>query len=85
MVKEGIFVCFLDNSKSVIHTSFPDFGVDGDVARALVSRSSINRLATIGLKGDPIAAALTCFIDLALECEVGGVQTKFQQAGDLVH
>ena len=32
----------------------------GAVVSALVSRSSINKLATIGLMGDPIAAPLTC-------------------------
>ena len=39
---------------------FQSVGGDGAVARALVSRSSINKLATIGLMGDPIAAPLTC-------------------------
>ena len=39
---------------------FQILGVDGAVARAFVSRSSMNRLATMGLSGDPMAAPLTC-------------------------
>ena len=39
---------------------FHILGVDGAVARALVSRSSTNKLAIIGLNGNPIAAPLTC-------------------------
>ena len=39
---------------------FQSVGGDGAVARAFILRSSINKLATIGLMGDPIAAPLTC-------------------------
>ena len=63
MIKEGIFMSFLDDGESIIHKHFPDLGVDGAVARAFVSRININfmnKLATIGFMGDSIAAPLTC-------------------------
>ena len=43
---------------------FPQCSGDGAVARALVSRSSMNKFATIGLMGDPIAAPSTCSYSL---------------------
>ena len=60
MSKEGIFLCSLDDGETIIHKPLPDFRGNGAVARALVSRSSINKLATIGLMGEPIAVPLTC-------------------------
>ena len=51
---------FLDDDENIIHKPFPESRGDGAVARALVSRSSINKFANIGLMGDPIAAPLTC-------------------------
>ena len=39
---------------------FQGVGGVGAVVSALVSRSSINKLATIGLMGDLIAAPFTC-------------------------
>ena len=41
-------------------TPFQSVAGDGAMARSLVSRSSINKLTTIGLIGDPISAPLTC-------------------------
>ena len=60
MFKEDIFLCSLDDGESIIHKPFPECRGDGAVARALVSRSSVNKCATIGLMGHPIAAPLTC-------------------------
>ena len=58
--KEGIFLCSLDDGESITHKPFPECRGGIAVARALVSRSSINKFATIGLMGDSIAAPLTC-------------------------
>ena len=43
----------LDDSKGIIHIPFPQCRGNGAVARALISRSSMNNLVTIGLIGDP--------------------------------
>ena len=40
---------------------------------ALVSKSSVKRLATIGLMGDPIAASLKLFKKPAMELEIHGL------------
>ena len=60
MLQEVVFLCPLDDDEGIIHKSLPECGGVGAVARAFISRSSINRLATMGLTGDPIAAPLTC-------------------------
>ena len=39
---------------------FQRVGGVGAVDSALISKSSMNKLATIGLMGDPIAAPFTC-------------------------
>ena len=39
---------------------FHSYGLCGDVARALISKSSIKRLATIGLIGEPMAMPSVC-------------------------
>ena len=39
---------------------FQSVGGAGAVDSSLISRSSINKLATIGLMGDPIATPFTC-------------------------
>ena len=39
---------------------FQILGEHGDVARALVSKSSINIFATMGLMGDPMATPSVC-------------------------
>ena len=62
--KEGTFLWFLDDSKGIIYKPFPQCRGDGAVARALFSRSSMNKFATIGLMEDPISAPLTCSYSL---------------------
>ena len=54
------------------------------VVMALCSNDSINKLATIGLTGDPMAAPFVCSKKLALEQEIGIEQTEFQQLIDVV-
>ena len=49
---------------------FHSIGVYGDVARALISRSSMNKSATMGLIGDPVAAPSICSNNLTLEGEI---------------
>ena len=60
VMQKGIFLCSLDDDESIIHKPFPECRWDGAVARALVSRSSMSKFATIGLMGEPIATPLTC-------------------------
>ena len=43
---------------------FHSVGGHGDVARALISRSSLNKFATMGLIGDPMAAPSFCSYNL---------------------
>ena len=60
MFQETTSVGFLDDGESIIHILFPqDRGV-GEVLIAWTSRSSINKLATMGLIGDPVAAPSLC-------------------------
>ena len=53
------FYFFLDD-KHNIHIPSPESGGLEDALIALTSRSSMNRFATIGLIGDPMAATCTC-------------------------
>ena len=50
---------------------FHEAGGVVDVLMAWTSRSSINRLATIGLMGDPIAAPSVCLYVYSLNLDVG--------------
>ena len=44
---------------------FYSVGGHGDVARALISKSSIKKFATLGLMGDPMAAPSFCSYNLS--------------------
>ena len=59
MIKKASLSAFWMIIKVLSTNLFQILGVDGAVARAFVSKSSMNKLATIGLKGDPTAAPLT--------------------------
>ena len=50
----------LVNNKSVIDKPEPDPCGLGDELRALVLKSSIRRVATTVLRGDPMAVPFTC-------------------------
>ena len=58
--KELLGVFCLINNKGVIHAPKQDPWGFGEVLSSLASKSSIKRLATKGLMGDPIAALCTC-------------------------
>ena len=64
MFQKGFFVWFLDDCKGIIYKPFPQCRGHGDVARALISRSSMNKFAAMGLIGDPIAAPSICSYNL---------------------
>ena len=53
----GVF-CIADNA-GIIHVPNPDPVGLGQVLRVLTVKSSMNRLATEGLRGEPIAAPCT--------------------------
>ena len=57
--KELLGTFCLMNNQAIIHVLKPDPGL-GEVLAALALKSSINRLATTGLMGEPIAAPCTC-------------------------
>ena len=58
--RKPVFVGFLVDNKGVIHQPAPEPGGWGAVLRAFCSKYSIYRLATIGLTGEPMAAASIC-------------------------
>ena len=55
-----VFLFFFLIIVNVSPTNLHIFGGVEDVLIALISRSSMNKLATIGLMGDPIAAPSFC-------------------------
>ena len=65
MFQKGFFVRSIDDSKSIVHKPFPQCREHGDVARALISKSSINKFATMGLMGDPMAGPSFCSYNLS--------------------
>ena len=58
--EEFFFVGCFDDNKGVINKPFPQSGGFGAVLRALVSNSSIEMFAIMGLNGDPRAAPSNC-------------------------
>ena len=62
MFQEAASVVCFDDGECIINISFPHRRGHGDV---LISRPSTNKLATIGLIGEPIAAPSIYFICLS--------------------
>ena len=60
MFQETASVGFLDDGEGIINISFPQSRRDGDVLMAWTSRSSIVKLATMGLIDEPIATPSVC-------------------------
>ena len=55
-----------------------NLGGVGAVLRAFCSKYSMYKLATMGLTGQTHGSTLNLFIELALEREVGVLETKLQ-------
>ena len=76
MLQEAISVFFLIivnvSSTNFLHI----FGGVVDVLIALISRSSMNKLATIGLMGDPIATPSFLFIEFTIEFKIGVLEAE---------
>ena len=64
MFQETSFVSCIDDCEGIIYKSSPETGGCGDESMDFFSKSSIKRLTTIGLIGEPIAAPSCCSYSL---------------------
>ena len=86
MIEELLAVfCLLDEMvSSTCLSQSQSLGGLGAELMALDSISSMNRLATKGIIGEP-CCTMDLFIILTLEEEVGVFQAEFQQCGDALY
>ena len=67
------------DDKGVIYIPAPETrGMGGSNLELFVPSYSMYKLATMGITGEPMAAPSTLFIELALEREVGVLETELQ-------